>query len=530
MRRFLIAGCLLLTALLPSPSALAVDAGAAGSGGGAGDFNGDGVADLAVGVPGEDVDGIEDAGAVNVLYGSAAGLTAAGDQLFSQDSPGVADVAEAGDRFGSAVAAGDFNGDGYADLAVGVPLEDVGTAQDAGAVTVLYGAAAGLTASGSQLFSQATPGVPDTAAAGEAFGLALAAANFGNGAQDDLAIGVPGVTQEDRSTIVGAGAVNLLYGSAAGLTTGGSQLFSQDSAGVAGTAEYADSFGLALAAADFGGSSQADLAVGVPGEDLGGLQDAGAINVLYGSAAGLTTTGDQLLTQDSPGIANLAEAGDEFGTALAAADFGVSGQADLAIGVPGEDLAGVVDAGAVNVVYGSGTGLAAAGNQLLSQATPGIANAPGVFDDFGLTLAVANFGNSSQADLAVGVPFEDAPDLDNVGAVNVIYGSAGGLAATGSQFFLHQHEAFAGAWLTLTAANYGRSAHGDLAVGIPDEEVGDLLQAGAVTVLYGSAAGLTRTNEEFFTQDSPGVADLTEAGDLYGCATPFCALGFSQPD
>jgi hypothetical protein len=67
-------------------------------------------------------------------------------------------------------------------------------------------------------------------------------------------------------------------------------------------------------------------------------------------------------------------------------------------------------------------------------------------------------------------------------------------------------------------------------VGIPDEEVGDLLEAGAVTVLYGSATGLTRTGEQFFTQDSPGVADVTEEGDLYGCATPFCALGFSQPD
>jgi hypothetical protein len=95
---------------------------------------------------------------------------------------------------------------------------------------------------------------------------------------------------------------------------------------------------------------------------------------------------------------------------------------------------------------------------------------------------------------------------------------------------LHRHEAFAGAWLTLTAANFGRSAHADLAVGIPDQEVGPLLQAGAVTVLYGSPSGLTRTNEQFFTQDSPGVEDVTEEGDLYGCSAPFCALGFSQPD
>ena len=110
MRRVLVAGCLLLTVLLPATPALATDAAAAASGGGGGDFNGDGVADLAVGVPGEDVDGIQDAGAVNVLYGSATGITATGDQLFTQATPGVPGAAEAGDRFGSAVAAGDFKG------------------------------------------------------------------------------------------------------------------------------------------------------------------------------------------------------------------------------------------------------------------------------------------------------------------------------------------------------------------------------------------------------------------------------------
>jgi hypothetical protein len=527
MRRVLVAGCLLLTVLLPATAALAADAA---GGGGAGDFNGDGVADLAVGVPGEDVDGIPDAGAVNVLYGSATGITAAGDQLFTQATPGVPGAAEAGDRFGSAVATGDFNRDGYSDLAVGVPLEDLGAVQDAGAVAVLYGSAAGLTASGSRLFSQATPGVPDAAAAGEAFGLALAAGNFGNSTQADLAIGVPGVTQPDRSTIVGAGAVTVLYGSAAGLTASGARLFSQATPGVQGIAEYADTFGLALVAANFGNGDQADLAVGVPGEDLGGRQDAGAVNIIYGSTAGLTTAGNQLLHQDSPGIANPAEAGDAFGAALTAANFGSSGQADLAIGVPGEDVSGVVDAGAVNIIYGATAGLTATGNQLFSQATPGIPDAPEMFDDFGGTLAAANFGNSSHADLAVGVPFEDAPDLDNVGAVNVIYGSAGGLTTSGSQFFLHRPEAFAGAWLTLTAANFGRSGHADLAVGIPDQEVGILLRAGAVTVLYGSPTGLTRANEQFFTQDSPGVEDVTEEDDLYGCATPFCALGFPQPD
>jgi len=69
------------------------------------DFNNDGFADLAVGTPFEDAGTIEDAGAVNVLYGSAAKLTGIGSQIFTQDSSGVGSTAEAFDDFGRPLAA-----------------------------------------------------------------------------------------------------------------------------------------------------------------------------------------------------------------------------------------------------------------------------------------------------------------------------------------------------------------------------------------------------------------------------------------
>ena len=66
----------------------------------------------------------------------------------------------------------DFNSDGADDLAVGVPLDNVGTVVGAGAVNVLYGSATGLTGTGSQLFSQDTPGVPGNAEVDDGFGFA----------------------------------------------------------------------------------------------------------------------------------------------------------------------------------------------------------------------------------------------------------------------------------------------------------------------------------------------------------------------
>lgn len=83
-----------------------------------------------------------DAGAVQVILGSAIGPTTAGDQVWHQNRPGVRGVAERDDRFGAALASGDFDSDGFADLAIGVPGESI-RGRRAGAVHVLYGSPRG---------------------------------------------------------------------------------------------------------------------------------------------------------------------------------------------------------------------------------------------------------------------------------------------------------------------------------------------------------------------------------------------------
>jgi hypothetical protein len=85
------------------------------------------------------------------------------------------DGPEMGDRFGLALAAGDFNDDLYVDLAVGIPREDVGLKVDAGAIHVLYGSADGIAVAGNQYWHQDSPWVEGIALQDDHFGSTLVA-------------------------------------------------------------------------------------------------------------------------------------------------------------------------------------------------------------------------------------------------------------------------------------------------------------------------------------------------------------------
>jgi hypothetical protein len=269
----------------------------------ASDFNADGFSDLAIG-SGESVDGHDEAGAVNVLYGSAGGLQADApdDQFWTQNSPGVKDRSQRQDRFGHALAAGDFNADGFPDLAISEPK--FGSVSAPGALSVLYGSVQGLQADDpdDQLLSQDSPGVKGEGEAGDNFGWSLAAGDFNSDGYTDLALGDPG----DKVFDIPAGTANVLFGSAFGLQADSpdDQLWSQTSPSVKGRGEEGDLFGAAVAAGDFNADGFSDLAVGVEGDRVFNVVGAGSVNVLYGAAHGLQADGpdDQLWDQGRPGV------------------------------------------------------------------------------------------------------------------------------------------------------------------------------------------------------------------------------------
>ncbi|WP_306212954.1 FG-GAP repeat protein [Actinoplanes sp. RD1] len=272
-----------------------------------GDFDGDGFDDIAAGAPWTDAN----AGAFGVLYGSATGITNAGAQWIDQDSASVPGAAEADDGFGTALAAGDFNGDGRDDLAVGAPGEALGTLYGAGGLIVFPGTAAGLGTAGSTWWDQDSAGVPGGAEYLDRFGVSLTAGDTTGDGREELFVGVP---SESIGTKDSAGMLQIFRGAASGLVAGSA--YNQDDAQIPGDAEAGDQFGGSLGLADLNRDGRLDLAVGAPGEWAGTVDGNGAINVLFSTTAGPTPAGSVYIDQNSAGVPGDNEDLDAFGWSL----------------------------------------------------------------------------------------------------------------------------------------------------------------------------------------------------------------------
>ena len=289
----------------------------------------DGCYGIIVGSPGEDIGGLNSAGMGHVVTLNPA---PEGEQpapsVVDLDQGDVGGTVEAGDEFGYSVAALGGNDEYGVKFAFGAPGEN----NDAGVVNWTVGF------SGGTQKRQGSDGVPGQFRAGDRFGEAIGFFGYLFGEGDDdwfLWVGAPGDLINGHPS---AGSVTVVarYANA--------RVYTQNTAGIPGTAETGDRFGASLAQSELPPLPDPRMvAIGAPGEDVGSVKDAGSVTVLKRSGTRFLPAIS--LTQATAGIAGTVEAGDQFGHALAYRD-----DRTLAIGIPREDLGSVVDAGSVQIV------------------------------------------------------------------------------------------------------------------------------------------------------------------------------------
>jgi FG-GAP repeat len=498
----------LLIAAIAATLAAPVPAAAAPSGI-TSDFNGDGYADLAIGAPGDGVGGRGAAGSVTILYGSHSGLSSSGLSStaalrLTAASPGVAGETGKGFRLGQSIAPGDFNGDGYSDLAVGAPGESAAAVVGAGAVHVFYGSASGTAIAGNQRFTLNSAGVVGKAGTGDGLGASLAAGDLNGDGRDDVVIGAPFKAINGQAR---AGAILVLYGSALGLVPGGSKIANEGTFKVLHGPKAGERFGTAVATGDFDNNGSDEVAAGAPFEAIGGTAGAGAVVVAKGDLSVR-----KAWSEATVGLTGDASAGDNFGRALAAGDMDGNGRADLAIGEPGWSDAASKAAGGVRVLYGRLHGLAVLGNQFWNQDSGGLTGHTEAGDRWGSSLGSGDYDNNDKDDLAVGSPRDDRGVADS-GLIQLIYGSAGGLGTAHDKQFLQDFSGMPDPIAPRNMFGYALGSHDfdgdgacDLAVGAYGQGVNGHPGAGAVTELFGSMpGGITSGQSVSFKQGVGGV-------------------------
>jgi len=485
------ASLLIAGLLLPGEAARATAADGA-------DFNGDGVSDMA----------ISGSQSVLVRYGGS-GAT----EILRQPEGNTETF------FGASLAVGDFDNDGFDELAIGDPFQDGHSGSMpawAGAVWVYEGAADGLLDDatgephGRTKYQQGLAGIPGGAETDDLFGISVATGDLTGDGTDDLVVGSHGETLSSKSW---AGAVTFVPGkTGTGLDTSKATALSQDTSGVAGAAETNDRFGYAVAIGDVTGDRKLDLVVGVTGEN-----GRGAVQVFLGTgaASAYATSGSTAVAAGSVKInpsawsvidADYSGTDALFGSSLAVGDVTGDGIGDIVAGAPMAKVSGKHNAGAAAVLRGAAAGISSTRAQLTGQSATNVVGASETNDQWGDSVAIGDLTGDGRAEVILGAPGEAIGTKAAAGAYTVLRTTSTGVTGTGS-FGVNQEtanvpgggsEARDVFGSSLAVQDLNGDGRKDVLVGSPFEDVGGVA-AGAVYLLISSTTGRPSAGSAVFS-------------------------------
>ena len=405
-----------------------------GSAATAGDFNGDGFADIIIGADKSNFIaniGGSPAGEAYVVFGKGGTSPASMDLSSLNGSNGFKITGvTGGDYTGYSVStAGDINKDGLDDIIIGAPLGDSG-GKDAGSAYVIYGTKANLGKTVNLATLDGKVGFRiDGINAGDTAGWSANDAGDVNGdGIDDMVIGAHFANADGKS---GAGEAYVVYGSKGGFgksfdlaSLNGKNGFRLDGVN---TNDYAGK--LVDAAGDINGDGYDDLLVGARGADVDGKVDAGATYVVFGSKGGAASVDLSSLNGNNGFRLDGVGAGDRSGRhASKVGDLNGDGYDDLAIGSWKADPLGRKDAGETYVIFGSKGGFSPTMDLTSLNGTNGfrIAGAK-AGDESGRPVASAGDVNGDGiSDMLIGAGLSDPSGKSAAGTTYVVYGSKSG--------------------------------------------------------------------------------------------------------
>jgi len=392
---------------------------------GAGDINGDGFSDFAIGA----INALNSAGQVSVIFGSPAGFNAAVDLSTALNGTNGFVIAgeSPNDSLGFSIASGDINGDGLSDLVIGAPFA-AANGGGSGKVYVIYGTRAGFNATFPlAMLNNSIHGFVIYGVSGNDFtGYSVATGNVNRDGFSDLLIGAPSASP---GGVAFSGSGYLVYGSNQTfpspfqLSTLNGMKGSRFNGGVA---NYYTGYSVAMG--DFNGDGFSDLIIGAPANN--GQALAGLTSVVFGTGIGFSATVNLSSTLNGSNGFNLygVTAFDQTGISVAAGDVNNDGLSEIFIGAANANPGGRDGAGITYVLYGTTTPFNSTFSLAsLSGATKGFQiNGVNPGDTSGTCVAIAgDINGDGVKDFMIGAPTTTLNGVLGVGTTYIMLGTNG---------------------------------------------------------------------------------------------------------